>query len=84
MSETILLQVKHAGGHSGGQLAFGPDGYLYIAIGDGGMGSDGDPNENGEDPTNYWVRSYVLMSMAMGVHPIPAKMVQPRTTIRCL
>jgi len=45
-SEEEILVVPHPGeaNHNGGQLAFGPDGYLYIGTGDGGGGGDLDNN----------------------------------------
>lgn len=46
---TILTVAQPYANHNGGQLAFGPDGYLYIGLGDGGSG--GDPLENGQDNT---------------------------------
>ncbi|MEV0597222.1 PQQ-dependent sugar dehydrogenase [Nonomuraea cavernae] len=42
----VLTQEQPYANHNGGQLAFGPDGHLYIALGDGGSG--GDPHGNGQ------------------------------------
>ena len=48
-SERVLLTVAQPfANHNGGQLAFGPDGYLYIGLGDGGSG--GDPFGNAQNP----------------------------------
>jgi uncharacterized repeat protein (TIGR03806 family) len=47
-SETLVLQVNQPfDNHNAGMLAFGPDGFLYVAMGDGGSGSD--PQDNGQD-----------------------------------
>ncbi|WP_283132751.1 PQQ-dependent sugar dehydrogenase [Rhizohabitans arisaemae] len=43
----VLTQRQPYPNHKGGQLAFGKDGYLYIAFGDGGSG--GDPHGYGQD-----------------------------------
>lgn len=58
-SERVLLDInKPEFNHNGGQLAFGPDGFLYIGVGDGGGGHDVGIGHtpglgNGQDKTKH-------------------------------
>ena len=47
----ILTQDQPFANHNGGCIKFGPDGYLYIALGDGGSGDD--PQNNGQKKTTF-------------------------------
>lgn len=49
-SEEVILRIPHPNfdNHYGGQLAFGPDGYLHAGTGDGG--GAGDPQGNAQNP----------------------------------
>ena len=61
----ILVVNQPFTNHNGGMLAFGPDGYLYIGMGDGG--SAGDPDNNAQNPLTF------LGSMLrIDVHPVTA------------
>ena len=62
-TEKILLEIEQPfNNHNGGMLAFGPDDFLYVALGDGGSG--GDPQNHAQDPSD------LLGSMLrIDVHP---------------
>lgn len=52
-SEEVILRIEQPfRNHNGGMMAFGPDGYLYIGLGDGGSAYD--PNNNGQSPTTLF------------------------------
>jgi hypothetical protein len=61
-----ILSVGHAtnANHNGGQLQFGPDGHLYISLGDGGGG--GDPLESGQN-------TEVLLGKILRIDPHPGQ-----------
>lgn len=56
--------------HNGGLVAFGPDGKLYVGMGDGGGG--GDPDENGQDPAELLGKLLRLDVDGAAPYAIPA------------
>jgi len=66
-SEEIILTVQQPfTNHNGGQLAFGPDGYLYIGLGDGG--GSGDPLNNAQNPQSL-LGKILRIDVESGVAP---------------
>ena len=66
-SRTVLLRVHQPyRNHNGGQLQFGPDGRLYVGMGDGG--SAGDPQGHAQDP-----RSRLGKMLRLSVRTSPVK-----------
>ncbi|MBO9574945.1 MAG: PQQ-dependent sugar dehydrogenase [Sphingobium sp.] len=67
----ILLSIPHPGYnvHNGGWIEFGPDGLLYIAVGDGG--GTGDPNNNAQNPNSRLGKILRLALGAGGWGPAP-------------
>jgi glucose/arabinose dehydrogenase len=64
-SARLVLRISHHefSNHNGGQMAFGPEGDLYIGVGDGG--SEGDPHNNGQS-------SDTLLGKILRIAPSPA------------
>ncbi|WP_276372323.1 PQQ-dependent sugar dehydrogenase [Chryseolinea sp. H1M3-3] len=67
-SERIILSMDHPqANHNGGMIAFGPDGYLYISVGDGGGANDTDEGHvaggNGQDITDNLLGSILRIDV---------------------
>lgn len=64
---TVMEVEQPYQNHNAGQLAFGPDGYLYIGWGDGGW--IGDPHNNGQNPST-------LLGKMLRIDPRPTATAQ--------
>lgn len=51
---TILTLEQPYPNHNGGNIVFGPDGYLYLGFGDGG--GQGDPDNRAQDPAQLYAK----------------------------
>jgi hypothetical protein len=70
-SATTILVLDHpAGNHNGGQLAFGPDGFLYVSTGDGGGGCDGNQGANGDGQRGDTLHGKLLRLDVLGIDPM--------------
>ena len=77
ITETKIVQIAQPfTNHNGGWMDFGPDGYLYVATGDGGSG--GDPGNRAQDTTNQLLGKLLRIDVngagagAFGTYAIPA------------
>ncbi len=70
VEDTLLTINQRTGDHNGGMLAYGPDGYLYVSLGDGGC--CGDPDNRGQDRTELLGSMLRLDVGASGPYGIPS------------
>jgi len=69
-SEKVLLEIDQPyANHNGGGIAFGPDGYLYIGMGDGGWA--GDPKKTGQDKKSLLGKMLRIKVEENGSYSIP-------------
>ena len=68
--ERILLRNQPYTNHNGGLIAFGPDGALYIGLGDGG--SSGDPLGAGQDLSTWLGKILRIQVGPTGAYSVPA------------
>ena len=69
-STVVLRQARQFTSHFGGQLAFGPDGYLWIAMGDGDAA--GDPSLNAQDGQTFLGKLLRIDVSNLNPYAIPA------------
>lgn len=68
-SARVLLRIDQPQfNHNGGQIAFGPDGYLYIGLGDGGAANDAGA---GHGPTGNGQNIHTVHGSILRIDPLP-------------
>ncbi|MFN8530949.1 MAG: PQQ-dependent sugar dehydrogenase [Anaerolineae bacterium] len=67
-AHVLLTQAQPFPNHNGGHLAFGPDGYLYVAFGDGG--DAGDPYNNAQQ-LNTWLGKILRIDVSGDEYAVP-------------
>ena len=70
-SRRKVIEIPHPvnSNHNGGQVQFGPDGYLYLALGDGGSG--GDPRGNAQNPESLLGKLLRIEPKPKGGYSVP-------------
>ncbi len=74
--EVVFTQTQPYANHNGGQLAFGPDGYLYIGMGDGG--GAGDPEGAAQDPASLLGK---ILRIDVELDPVSSQPFTPTTAV---